>query len=150
MMLHELKAGKVARNRPRKRIGRGESSGWGKTAGRGAKGSGQRAGRKHQFRHEGGRLPFFRRIPKRGFSNALFKTTYQVVNLGQLEKLFDAGAVVDGDSLADKGLVTKADALIKILADGKLTKSLTVKANKLSSAAAEAIQAAGGTVEALQ
>lgn len=147
MMLHEIKAGIGATGKPRKRIGRGESSGWGKTAGRGHKGAGQRAGRMHTARHEGGRMPYFRRIPKRGFNNARFRIEFQIVNLADLEERFDAGQQVDGKALAQVRLIHEPDGLVKILGAGKLTKALTIKANKFSESAAEAIKAAGGSCE---
>lgn len=149
MMLHEIRAGASAQTRRRKRIGRGESSGSGKTSGRGNKGAGARAGRTHTFRNEGGRVPYFRRIPKRGFSNFRFRMEYQVVNLGLLENRFEAGAVVDAQALAEKGVIQCADGPVKVLAAGKLSKPLTVKAHRFSDAAAQAITAAGGSCEVI-
>ncbi|NLX03726.1 MAG: 50S ribosomal protein L15 [Phycisphaerae bacterium] len=150
MMLHEINAGKVVKNRDRKRIGRGESSGQGKTSGRGHKGKGQRAGSGPSPRHEGGRVPYFRSIPKRGFSNFRFRTEFQVVNLGELDRAFEAGQTVDPAALAGKGLIAAAEHAVKILADGKLEKALTVKAHKFSKAAAEAVTAAGGSAEVIK
>jgi len=147
MMIHQIQAGAKARNRPRKRRGRGESSGLGKTSGRGHKGSGQRAGRKHHSTHEGGQVPYFRRIPKRGFSNAPFKVEYVAVNLDDLDKKFEANATVDNDALVNARLIRNSRELVKILGRGKLTKPLTVVADKFSASAAEAIKAAGGQVQ---
>jgi len=149
MMLHEINCGPDGRNRRRRRIGRGESSGWGKTAGRGHKGAGQRAGRMHTARHEGGRVPYFRRIPKRGFSNFRFRTEYQTVNLGLLEQCFQSGEEIDPRILAEKGIIREADELVKVLADGKLTKVFSIKAHKFSAAALEAIKSAGGSAEVI-
>ncbi len=149
MMLNEIKAGKVARNKPRKRIGRGESSGWGKTSGRGHKGEGQRAGSSGPIIFEGGRTPYFRKIPKRGFSNFLFKNRYREINIGRLEERFDAGETVEPETLLAKGLIGDIKEKVKILAKGKLSKSLTVKAHKFSSSAEQAITQAGGKVEVI-
>ena len=150
MMLHEINAGSACRNKRRRRIGRGESSGWGKSAGRGTKGAGQRAGRKHTSRHEGGQVPYFRRIPKRGFNNARFRTGYQIVNLDVLAGQFEAGEQIDPNVLAQCGLIRCQDERVKILADGKLDKALTVRAHRFSAAAIEAIKAAGGSSEVIE
>ncbi len=149
MMLHEIKAGKVARNKSRKRVGRGESSGWGKTSGRGHKGEGQRAGSSGPVVFEGGRTPYFRKIPKRGFSNFLFKNRYKEVNIGRLEEKFESGEVVEPETLLAKGLISDIKEKVKVLAKGKLSKSLTVKAHKFSASAEKAITQAGGNVEVI-
>jgi large subunit ribosomal protein L15 len=149
MMLHEIKAGRSANSRERRRRGRGESSGLGKTSGRGNKGMGQHSAQGPKPTHEGGAFPYYRKMPKRGFSNFLFRKEYRGVNIGDLEKTFEVNAVVDVEALTKAKLVQKKDGLVKILASGKLTKSLTVKAHKFSKAAEEAIKSAGGTVEVL-
>jgi large subunit ribosomal protein L15 len=149
MMIHELKPGKRASSKPTKRLGRGESSGQGKTGGHGHKGSGQRAGSIGSKMKEGGRLPFFRRIPKRGFNNAAFGTVYQVVNVGTIDKEFAVGDVVDPMALEAKGLITSGTGLVKVLGTGVLGKGLTIKAHKFSESAAEKIKASGGTAETL-
>jgi large subunit ribosomal protein L15 len=135
--------------RARKRLGRGPGSGHGKTAGRGHKGRGSRAGGNTPPGYEGGQMPLQRRLPKHGFHNP-FRQEFSIVNLGQLEERFDAGAVVDGEALRAKGLVRGLKRPIKVLANGTLTKSLTVKANKFSAAAIERLQSAGGSAEVVQ
>jgi large subunit ribosomal protein L15 len=135
--------------RARKRLGRGPGSGHGKTAGRGHKGRGSRAGGNTPPGYEGGQMPLQRRLPKHGFHNP-FRQEFSIVNLGQLEERFDAGAVVDGEALRAKGLVRGLKRPIKVLANGTLTKSLTVKANKFSAAAIERLQGAGGSAEVVQ
>jgi large subunit ribosomal protein L15 len=147
MMLHEINAGRVVVNKDRKRVGRGESSGQGKTSGRGSNGQGQRAGSGPIMTHEGGGLPYYRKMPKRGFNNFLFRKEYVGINIGTLDRIFEAGAVVDREALLKAKLIEKKDGLVKILATGKLTKSLTVKIQKFSKAAEEAIKSAGGQVE---
>lgn len=128
----------------RKRIGRGPGSGQGKTAGKGHKGASSRSGWGGLQFYEGGQMPLFRRIPRRGFTNGRFRVGYSVVNLHKLEKLFESGDKVDRDALIAKGLITAQDEAIKILADGDLTKKLTVIADKFSAKAEEKIKAAGG------
>ncbi len=150
MMLHEIKAGKVVKNKDRKRLGRGESSGQGRTSGRGNKGVGQRAGRGAKITHEGGATPYYRKMPKRGFSNFTFRKEYFGINIGTLNDLFETDQVVDIDALVARGVISKSAGLIKILGDGTITKALTVKAHKFSKSAAEAIQAAGGKAEVIE
>ena len=145
MKLHELKPTEGSRKR-RKRIGRGDSSGYGKTAGRGEKGQKSRTGSVSRPFFEGGQIPLFRRLPKRGFKNP-DRIVYALVNLNVLEDNFNAGDVVDVESLHAKKLLGKGETIIKVLANGELTKALTVKAEKFSAAAAAKIQAAGGKVE---
>src|SRR6185295_13455624 len=116
--------------RPRKRVGRGPGSGNGKTAGRGHKGRGSRSGGNTPPGYEGGQMPLSRRLPKYGFHNP-FREEFNVVNLGSLDR-FEAGSIVDTDSLIKTGLVKNAKKKIKILADGTLTKALTVKAQAFS------------------
>jgi large subunit ribosomal protein L15 len=131
----------------RKRIGRGAGSGLGKTAGKGHKGQNARSGGGVKPGFEGGQMPLQRRLPKRGFT-PLKKKVYSLVNLKDLET-FEAGTTVDPEMLMRAGLVKKVNDGIKILGDGDLSKDLTVKAHKFSSAAAEKITAAGGKTEVL-
>jgi large subunit ribosomal protein L15 len=132
----------------RKRVGRGPGSGHGKTATRGHKGRGARSGGNTPPGYEGGQMPLQRRLPKFGFHNP-FRTEYSIVNLGQLEARFETGAVVDGEALRACGLIGTSKRPIKILADGTLTKALTVKAHKFSATAVERLQAAGGRAEVI-
>lgn len=148
MKLHELSPNPGSRQR-RKRVGRGDSSGLGKTAGRGEKGQKSRTGSKVRPFFEGGQIPLFRRLPKRGF-NQPDHIEYALVNLNILEDNFAAGDVVDTESLRAKKLLGKAEKMIKILANGELTKALTVKAEKFSAAAQAKIEAAGGKVEVVE
>lgn len=136
-------------HRRRKRVGRGEGSGLGKTSGRGNKGSGARAGWQLRLLREGGQMPTFRRTPKRGFSNVQFRTVYQVVNVGSLETRFEPGAHVTASALAAAGLIRCATDPVKILAGGELTRKLTVEAQRFSADAAKKIEAAGGTIKRL-
>jgi large subunit ribosomal protein L15 len=137
---------------PRKKkfpVGRGHSSGIGKTCGRGRKGQYARQGTSFRPYFEGGQMPMLRRLPKRGFNNKAFAAVYEEVNVGDLEKAYSAGDQVDEGSLRAKGLVRRDVDGVKILGDGALTKKLSVKAHLFTKAAAEKIQKAGGTVEAL-
>lgn len=131
----------------RKRIGRGPGSGTGKTSGKGHKGQKARSGGSVKPGFEGGQMPLQRRLPKRGFTS-LNKKVYALVNLRDLDA-FEAGSVVDMDALGKAGLIGSAKDGVKILADGELSKALTVHAHKFSKAAAEKITAAGGTAEVL-
>lgn len=133
--------------RERKRVGRGPGSGNGKTAGRGHKGRGARSGGNTPPGYEGGQMPLQRRLPKRGFHNP-FRREYAVVNVAQLEQLFEAGATVDPDVLHSSGLV-RAGRLVKVLGDGELKKPLTVKAHAFSASAQRRISEAGGSVEVI-
>ena len=132
----------------RKRVGRGTGSGLGKTSGKGHKGQNARSGGGVRPGFEGGQLPLFRRLPKRGFSNALFKTEYAVINLSDLNR-FEDGTVVTPELLKDLGLVKKQLDGIKVLGNGKLEKKLTVKAHKFSSKAQEEIEKLGGKIEVM-
>ena len=132
----------------KKRVGRGQGSGNGVQAGRGHKGAKSRSGFKFKRGFEGGQMPLHRRVPKRGFTN-IFRTEYDVVNLDQLEKLFDKGATVTVASLRDAGIVSSRTALVKVLGRGEVTKALTVQAHKFSGKAAEKLAAAGGKAEAI-
>ena len=146
MKLHELSPAPGS-NKPVKRIGRGPASGQGKTAGKGHKGQKARAGRGMRPGFEGGQMPLQRRLPKRGFNNIFAKET-AIVNVGALNDVFEAGAVVDIDALVDTGLVRKEpNGGVKILGNGELTKALTVKVTAFSKEAKEKIEAAGGTAE---
>jgi len=131
-------------HKKRKRVGRGPGSGLGKTCGRGHKGAGSRAGSKRMSMGEGGQMPLFRRLPKRGFSNFAFRTTYSVVNVSDLESRFEAGAHVTTEAILEAGLIRNLHHKVKILGDGELTKKLKVEAAKFSKAAAEKITSAGG------
>ena len=132
----------------RKRIGRGPGSGHGKTAGKGHKGQNARSGGGVRPGFEGGQLPLYRRLSKRGFNNYNFRTTYATVNISDLEK-FAEGTIVDKEMLIKEGLVTKELDGIKILGNGELTKKLTVKANKFSETAKKKIENVGGVVEVI-
>ncbi len=129
------------------RKGRGVGSGNGKTSGKGHKGQNSRSGGGTRLGFEGGQLPLYRRLPKRGFKN-VNRVTYAVVNVGDLEK-FDANSVITPALLKDSGLLTKEYDGLKILGGGKLTKALTVQANKFTKTAIKAIEDAGGKVEVL-
>jgi len=153
--LHNLKPPKGAR-RPRKRVGRGEGSGTGKTAGRGQKGYGSRSGAKDRARFEGGQNPIHMRMRKlRGPNKKMsmpfepFRTHTQPVNLADLEARFDAGAEVTPESLKAAGLAKKRDVPVKVLARGELSKALTVHAHGFSATARERIEAAGGTCQTI-
>lgn len=146
MNLSELKPNEGSKHY-RKRVGRGTSSGTGKTAGRGNKGQNSRSGGGVRPAFEGGQTPLFKRVPKRGFNNVNRKE-YAVVNVEDLN-CFEKGSVVTVKELQEKGLVKKAYDGLKVLGNGKLNVSLTVKANKFSKQASEAIQAAGGSIEVL-
>ena len=145
MDLSNLKPPKGAKH-AKKRIGRGQGSGSGKTAGRGHKGAQSRSGFKFKRGFEGGQMPLHRRVPKRGFHNP-FRIEYEVVNLDALAAKFDAGAVVTPDLLREIGLVPGSARRVKILARGEVGKALTVRAHKFSGKAAEKIAAAGGSTE---
>lgn len=145
-MLNELRPVEGAR-KSRKRLGRGPGSGTGKTAGKGHKGQLARSGGGTRPGFEGGQLPFFQRIPKRGFKNVNRKE-YAVVNLADLNQ-FNDGDTVTPEVLVQHRLVKNMKSGIKILANGSLEKKLTVKANLFSKAAQEAIEKAGGTVEVI-
>ena len=132
----------------KKRVGRGQGSGTGKTSGKGEKGQNARSGGGVRPGFEGGQLPLFRRLSKRGFNNYNFQTVYATVNVGDLER-FEEGTVVTKELLIESGLVKKELDGIKILGNGELTKKLTVKANKFSSTAKTKIENVGGTTEVI-
>lgn len=136
--------------RDRKRIGRGESSGWGKTSGVGHKGSKARqGGGKPKRGFEGGQMPLARRLPKRGFIPRT-RVEYAVINLGRLSEAFEAGATVDLEALRARGMVKKNRELLKVLADGEFNTSLVIRAHKFSRSAVSKITAAGGSVELIE
>ncbi len=145
MRLHDLKPRPGARHR-RKRLGQGESSGHGKTSGRGGKGQTARSGSSIRIGFEGGQMPLIRRIPKRGFNNARHTTEYLPVNLELLNR-FEDGARVDEAALRTAGLANGRVERIKILGDGELTRKLTVSAHAFSAAARSKIEAKGGSCE---
>lgn len=147
MKLHNLKPAEGSRSE-RKRVGRGISSGVGKTSGRGHKGQKSRSGGGVRPGFEGGQMPLQRRLPKRGFNNAVFKTYYALVQVQDLE-VFEAGSVVDLEALRSVGLVKNPRDGIKILGCGELSKALTVQASKFSQTALEKITAAGGKAEVI-
>ncbi len=136
------------KHRPRKRVGRGLGSGHGKTAGRGHKGAKSRSGWSRRIGYEGGQMPLFRRLPKRGFNNKNFKQFFTVVNVGVLEA-FAAGAVVDLEAVLAAGLASRnrRGRLFKVLGGGELGKKLTVRADAVTAAARSKIEGAGGAVE---
>jgi large subunit ribosomal protein L15 len=153
--LHNLQPAPGSRKR-RKRIGRGEGSGWGKTSGRGQKGAGSRSGSKHRPNFEGGQMPIHMRMRKLRGPNMKksmpfepFRTHTQPINLQDLEARFEAGAEVTPAALVQVGLASGKDVPVKILARGELSKALTVKAHAFSGAAREAIEQAGGTAEVI-
>ena len=146
MKLHELKPNDGARS-SRKRLGRGTSSGQGKTAGKGTKGQLARQGGKTRLGVEGGQMPLFRRMPKRGFKN-INRKVFAVINVQDLNR-FDDGTEVTPTVLVESGLVKNEKDGIKLLANGKLDKKLTVKVNKASEAAKSAVEAAGGSLEVM-
>lgn len=146
MMIHEITE-KVGAHKRRKRIGRGIGSGHGKTAGRGHKGARSRAGfgGSQHAGFEGGQMPLFRRIPKRGFTNAMFKVTYNAINIKSLEARFEDGADITPETLKAAGLIGNTKKPVKILGEGDLTKKLNVTAAAFSKSASEKITAAGGS-----
>jgi len=134
----------------RKRVGRGTGSGLGKTSGRGHKGAKARSGWSRRIGWEGGQMPIYRRVPKRGFNNKNFEKVYTIINVSDLE-VFDAGATVDLQAVLAKGLTSqpKHSELFKVLGDGELTRSLTVRVDAITKTAREKIEQAGGTVEVI-
>lgn len=137
----------AGRNKKRSRVGRGHGSGIGKTSGRGHKGCGSRAGWGIRGMAEGGQMPLFRRLPKRGFSNADFRRVYSIVNVADLEAKYQAGDHVTRQSMRELGLVRRGGGEIKVLGRGELTKELVVEAAKFSKSAAQKIIEAGGEVK---
>src|SRR5690625_4361797 len=146
MKLHELKGNEGSRQK-RKRVGRGMASGHGKTSGKGHKGQNARSGKGTRVGFEGGQTPLFQRLPKRGFTN-INRKEYAVVNIDTLNR-FEDNTEVTPELLIESGIVRKKTEDVKILGNGKLEKKLTVKAHKFSTAAVEAIEAAGGKTEVI-
>ncbi len=147
MRLNDLKPNEGAKHRT-KRVGRGESSGLGKTSGRGHKGQKARSGGGVRVGFEGGQMPLHRRLPKKGFNNSQFTTHHAVVNVGDLEARFEAGAEINEAALRDANLIGGRYDAVKILGDGDLSKSFTLVGVKVSKSAKEKIEAAGGSVSA--
>jgi len=133
-------------NKKKRIVGRGSSSGRGTTAGRGNKGQQSRSGGKVYVGFEGGQMPLYRRIAKRGFSNYPFRKEYEVFNLCDIEVRYENGETVNKESLVLKGLLKKVASMVKVLGNGDLTKKLTVDVDKVSASAKEKIEKAGGTV----
>ena len=147
MKLHELEKN-IGAKQSKKRVGRGPGSGLGKTSGKGQKGQNARSGGSINPVFEGGQLPLYRRLPKRGFSNYLFKTEYAVINVEDLN-VFDNGTVVTPALLKEKGIIKKQLKGIKVLGNGKLEKKLTIQANKFSTSALEKIKESGSKAEVI-
>ena len=148
MELKDLKPAEGSRH-SRKRVGRGNGSGYGKTAGRGLNGQKSRAGGGKRPGFEGGQTPLAMRLPKLpGFRN-INRVEYAPVNVSRLDEKFEAGAVVDHEALVAAGIIKKTSTLVKVLGDGEITKPLTIKVDKVSASAAAKIEAAGGKVEEL-
>jgi large subunit ribosomal protein L15 len=143
MLSHEITS-VVGKHKARKRVGRGRGTGQGGTSGRGHKGSHSRAGAKRFTLYEGGQIPLFRHLPKRGFNNKIFATRFQIVNVSQLER-FEDGAEVGVEQLSEVGLISGIRDKVKILGDGELTKRLQVFAHKFSKSAEQKIVDCGGT-----
>lgn len=146
MKLHELRPAEGSK-KTRKRVGRGTGSGWGKTAGRGQDGQNSRSGGGVRPGFEGGQMPLFRRLPKRGFNN-IFAKEYAMINVDRLNQ-FENGTEVTPELLLEKKVIKNIKDGVKILGNGNVEKTLTVKASKFSKAAAEKIEAAGGKVEVI-
>ena len=147
MKLHELEKN-IGATHAKKRVGRGPASGLGKTSGRGQKGQKARSGGSINPVFEGGQLPLYRRLPKRGFKNALFKTTYATVNVEELN-VFEDGTIVTPTLLKEKGIIKKELDGLKVLGNGKLERKLTVQANKFSTSALEKIKESGSKAEVI-
>lgn len=145
MRLHTLSPNPGAKKR-RKRLGQGESSGKGKTSGKGHKGQKARSGGSVRPGFEGGQMPLFRRLPKRGFNNAAFKTNFGIVNLDDLDRKFEAGASVNEAALRENGLIRGRVDAIKVLGRGELSKKLSIEVDQITASAREKIEKAGGTV----
>lgn len=144
MILNDVQTG-IQPRKARKRIGRGIGSGHGKTAGRGHKGFFSRSGSSRRRGFQGGQMPLFRRVAKRGFSNAFFAPDVAVVNVGELNDAFEAGAEITAELLASKGLIRTSFEELKVLGDGELSKKFTIHAHRFSASAEAKIAAAGGT-----
>ena len=147
MKLHELEKN-IGATHAKKRVGRGPGSGLGKTSGRGQKGQKARSGGGVNPVFEGGQLPLYRRIPKRGFKNAMFKTTYAVINVEELN-VFEDGTVVTPALLKETGIIKNQLDGVKVLGNGKLEKKLTIQANKFSTSALDKIKESGSKAEVI-
>ena len=147
MKLHELNASPEAK--VRKRVGRGPGSGLGKTSGRGENGQKSRSGASISAWFQGGQTPLYRRVPKRGFNNARFRTEYATINLSDLNKYFNDGEEVTPEILKEKGIIKQQLCGVKVLGNGELEKKLTIKANRFSSSAVTKIESAGGKAEVI-
>ena len=147
MKLNELNRAPEAK--ARKRVGRGPGSGMGKTSTRGQKGQKSRSGASIPAWFQGGQTPLYRRLPKRGFNNAEFRTAYATINLSDLNKFFNDGDVVTPEILKEKGIIKQQLCGVKVLGNGELEKKLTIKANRFSSSAVTKIESAGGKAEVI-
>jgi len=147
MKLNELNRAPEAK--AKKRVGRGPGSGMGKTATRGEKGQKARSGASIPAWFQGGQTPLYRRVPKRGFNNAQFRTEFATINLSDLNKFFNDGDVVSPELLKEKGIIKKQLNGVKVLGNGELEKKLTIKANRFSSSAVTKIESAGGKAEVI-
>ena len=145
MNLADVRAAYIPRKN-RKRVGRGPGSGSGKTCGRGHKGQQSRSGGGTPIGFEGGQMPLYRRLPKRGFNNSIFRKVFAIVNVGQLDAAFEDGATVDAEAIRAAHLINAKTGPIKILGGGELTKKLNVSADRFSGSARKKIEAAGGEV----
>lgn len=145
MKLHDLHTAAGSTHK-RKRVGRGDASGWGRTCGRGEKGQKSRSGSVVRPLFEGGQIPLFRRIPKRGFKSVSPKN-FNIVNVAAIEEVFEAGAIIDVEALKAKGVIRDNSLPLKVLAHGEISKSVTIKANRFSASAKTKIEAVGGTCE---
>jgi large subunit ribosomal protein L15 len=146
--LNELKPAPGSK-KTRKRVGRGESSGLGKTCGKGSNGQKSRSGASIPAGFEGGQMPLIKRVPKRGFSNYPFKKEYALINVMDLEELFDDGTEITAELLIASGVIKKVLDGVKVLGDGDVTKKFTVRVQKISESAKNKIEAAGGKVEVI-
>ena len=147
MKLNELQ--KAPEAKAVKRVGRGQGSGNGKTAGRGEKGQKARSGVSIPAWFQGGQTPLYRRLPKRGFNNAQFRTEFATINLSDLNKHFNDGDVVSPELLKEKGIIKKQLCGVKVLGNGELEKKLTIRAHRFSSSAVTKIESAGGKAEVI-
>ena len=147
MKLNELSKAPEAKSR--KRVGRGPGSGMGKTSTRGQKGQKSRSGASIPAWFQGGQTPLYRRLPKRGFNNAEFRTAYATINLSDLNKFFNDGDEVTPEVLKERGIIKKQLCGVKVLGNGELEKKLTIKANRFSSSAVTKIESAGGKAEVI-
>lgn len=148
MMIHEITE-KVGKYKARRRVGRGEGSGAGKTSGRGHKGAASRSGWSLRPQYQGGQINFIQKMPKRGFSNAPFKKVFHIVNVKVLEAIANDGDEINAQTLAAAGVIRDTKLPLKVLGEGELTKKLTVTAEKFSASAKAKIEAAGGSVTEL-